>query len=313
MGDSALSSTHNITNTITNDTVKAKNGVGAGFEFPALIRIAIYDNLTSIPRVIDIQANDVTQLIDDISHKTYSYSHEMGGRIPYTIIREVVENLIHAYFKEVTISILDNGNHIIISDQGPGIQDKEKAFLPGYTSATREMKKYIRGVGSGLPIVKETITFSGGSVNITDNIRRGTVVSLKLEPTENKKPLPQSQAPKNQTHTTSHDTTSHATITDISTTIDTNTNSKTKARYAGLDEFLEYDLTLRQIKILFLILELGEAGPSRISKELGLSLSTTYRELIYLESEKFLTSKSSGKRRLSPKGIKYLEYYSSNL
>lgn len=289
----------NITN---NDNSNGRSGDYDCFEFPTLIRIAIYDNLKSIPRIIDIQADNVTQLINDISQKTYSFSHEMGGRIPYTIIREVVENLIHAYFKEVTISILNNGNHIIISDQGPGIQDKEKAFLPGYTSATKEMRKYIRGVGSGLPIVKETITFSGGRIDVSDNIRKGTVISLKLDSGEKDSKTIDSKI--SIFNTQNQGSFSH--------NYNYGSVKEAQDKNSHLEELLEYDLSLRQVKILFLILELGEAGPSRISKELGFSLSTTYRELVYLESEKFLTSNSSGKRKLSSKGIKYLEYYSSN-
>src|SRR3972149_9074851 len=124
--------------------------------------------------------NNIHNFINETSQKTYNLSHEIGGKIPYTIIREIIENLIHADFKEVVITVLDSGNHIIVTDQGPGIEDKEKAFLPGYTSATSKMKEYIRGVGSGFPIVKETITFSGGSIDVKDNIRKGTVISLKL-------------------------------------------------------------------------------------------------------------------------------------
>ncbi|MBU4450296.1 MAG: ATP-binding protein, partial [Actinobacteria bacterium] len=131
-------------------------------------RIAIYDNMRSTPRVVEISYDSITRFLDETPQRIYSISHELGGKIPYTIIKEVVENLIHANFTEIIITILNNGNHIIISDQGPGIADKEKAFLPGFTSATSVMKKYIRGVGSGLPIVKENIFFSGGSVDITD-------------------------------------------------------------------------------------------------------------------------------------------------
>jgi DNA-binding transcriptional ArsR family regulator len=43
------------------------------------------------------------------------------------------------------------------------------------------MKAYIRGVGSGLPIVKECLGFSGGSVDIQDNLGRGTVITLRVE------------------------------------------------------------------------------------------------------------------------------------
>ena len=145
------------------------------------VKIALYDNMRSIPRVVDSSYDNISDFINDTSQKTYSLSHEMGGKIPYTIIREVIENLIHADFREVVISIISDGNHIMVSDQGPGIDDKDKALLPGYTSATTTMKKYIRGVGSGLPIVSETITFSGGSIDISDNIRSGTVISLKID------------------------------------------------------------------------------------------------------------------------------------
>ncbi|GAI01577.1 unnamed protein product [marine sediment metagenome] len=89
--------------------------------------------------------------------------------------------------------------------------------------------------------------------------------------------------------------------------------SEKKTQIDILDKFNGKILSDRQKKILFVILELEEAGPSKISKELGFSLSTSYRELIYLEKNKLLTSSSSGKRRLSKKGIKYLEYYSNNI
>jgi len=153
--------------------------------YPIISRIAVYDNMRSIPRLIEMQSDSINSFLDETPQKIYSISHEMGGKIPYTIIKEVVENLIHANFCEIIITILNSGNYIIISDQGPGIIDKEKAFLPGFTSATSTMKKYIRGVGSGLPIVKETIIFSGGSVDVADNIKKGTVVSLKIEEPKN--------------------------------------------------------------------------------------------------------------------------------
>jgi len=246
------------------------------------VRIAVYDNMRSIPRVVDLSFDNIADFINQSSQKTYSLSHEAGGQIPYTIIREIIENLIHADFCEIVITICEGGNHIVISDQGPGIENKDRAFLPGFTSATQKMKEYIRGVGSGLPIVKETITFSGGSIDITDNIKRGTVVSLKIE-TEEKNlktdtPPPAAEEPREEPD----------------------------------KDLADLNLTLRQKKLLSLILEMEEAGPSKIAKELNFSLSTSYRELIYLEKKKLLVSSNSGKRRLSQKGIKYLEYYSNN-
>lgn len=258
------------------------------------VRIAIYDNMRSIPRIIDLNFNDINNFINETSEKTYNLSHEIGGRIPYTIIKEIIENLIHADFKEVIITVLDSGNHIIVTDQGPGIEDKEKAFLPGYTSATSKMKEYIRGVGSGFPIIKETITFSGGSIDVKDNIKRGTVISLKLGLTKKIEEVQGSGS-------------------EPAAELPSDTVSEEKTQTDSLDKFNGKILSDRQKKILFVILELEEAGPSTIAKELGFSLSTSYRELIYLEKNKLLIPSSSGKRRLSKKGMKYLEYYSNNI
>jgi hypothetical protein len=52
-------------------------------------------------------------------------------------------------------------------------------FLPGFSTATSDMKHIIRGVGSGLPIVRETLAFAGGTIDIDDNLGCGTVVTLR--------------------------------------------------------------------------------------------------------------------------------------
>jgi predicted HTH transcriptional regulator len=144
------------------------------------VRLAIYDSPLTVPRVVSLSGDDFDALIGDLAAQTYNYSHERGGRIPFVVIREVVENLIHAYFRDAVITILDDGDTIRISDQGPGIRDKQRALQPGFTTATREMRRYIRGVGSGLPVAREQLAFLGGTLGIEDNLDRGTVVTLSL-------------------------------------------------------------------------------------------------------------------------------------
>ena len=56
------------------------------------VRIALYDNMRSIPRVIDSTYHSIPDFINDASQKTYNLSHEMGGKLPYTIIREILKN-----------------------------------------------------------------------------------------------------------------------------------------------------------------------------------------------------------------------------
>ncbi len=143
-------------------------------------RIAIYDSLKTAPRVIQIQGAPTHEYIERIASLTYKYAKEAGGLIPYTVIREVSENFIHANFSEVIVSILDQGNTIRFADQGPGIQNKDLAQEPGFSSATEPMKRYIRGVGSGLPIVRDYLDTSHGHITIEDNINQGAVVTISL-------------------------------------------------------------------------------------------------------------------------------------
>lgn len=149
--------------------------VGAGAP-----RIAIYDTLTSPPRVITVEAGDLPALIASLAEKTYHHCREQGGQVPYTVIQELIENLLHAYFQDVVITILDNGQTIRISDHGPGVGDKDRAFQPGFTTATAEQRQIIRGVGSGLPIARESLLFLSGVLTVDDNLGGGAVFTIKL-------------------------------------------------------------------------------------------------------------------------------------
>lgn len=156
---------------------------GASFDYSfvdTVGRIALYDDLRSAPRVVEIKPADTAAYIEALASTVYEQSHGAGGTIPYTVIREVSENFIHARFKEVVVSILDKGNTIRFADHGPGIPSKEKAQMPGFSSAVEPMKNYIRGVGSGLPIVREYLESSHGTITIEDNLGTGAVVTVSL-------------------------------------------------------------------------------------------------------------------------------------
>lgn len=144
-------------------------------------RIAVYDDAAAAPRVVVIDPTDVRSYLEEITSEVSRLSREQGGHIPFMVIREVVENLIHAYFIEPAISILDNGDTIRFADQGPGIKEKERALEYGTTSATDAMKRYIRGVGSGLPYAQQYLKDHGGSLEIEDNISGGTIVTISME------------------------------------------------------------------------------------------------------------------------------------
>ena len=130
------------------------------------------------------------------------------------------------------------------------------------------MKMVIKGVGSGLPVARECLTFSGGTIEIDDNLGRGTVVTMRMNP----QPAPQ----------------------DIPMEL-------------PRDEFEPPPLTVRQKQVLSLALELGSVGPTVVSRELGVGLSTAYRDLEHLSNYGLITSDDAGKRVLTDTGIRCLD------
>jgi DNA-binding transcriptional ArsR family regulator/anti-sigma regulatory factor (Ser/Thr protein kinase) len=147
---------------------------------PGAPRIAVYDTLTSPPRVVSVEERDVPALIAALAERTYHSCREQGGNVPFTVINELIENLIHAFFRDVVVTILDGGRVVRISDHGPGVDDKERAFLPGFTTATVAQRRFIRGVGSGLPIARESLGFLRGAITVEDNLGGGAVFTIKM-------------------------------------------------------------------------------------------------------------------------------------
>lgn len=146
----------------------------------SIARVALYDDLGSAPRITRIEPAATNDFIEHLTTTIYEQAKLCGGKIPYSVIREVSENFIHAQFQEIVVSILDDGNTIRFADQGPGIVEKEKAQKPGFSSAIEPMKSYIRGVGSGFPIVRDYLDGRDGSIVIEDNLTTGAVVTISL-------------------------------------------------------------------------------------------------------------------------------------
>jgi hypothetical protein len=134
----------------------------------------------SVPRREGAVPFSIPHAIELLTTRAYSLARDLGGNIPLTVFRELVENLVHASFVGVVITILDGGNTLRVSDQGPGIPDKPAALRPGFTSASAEAKQFVRGVGSGFSIVSDMLAALGGELEIEDNLGRGTVVTARV-------------------------------------------------------------------------------------------------------------------------------------
>lgn len=220
--------------------------------------------MLAAPRVVEIQPAATAEFIEDLASSIDREAKMVGGSIPYAVIREVTENFIHARFTEIVVSILDQGNTIRFADQGPGISDKEKAQLPGFSSAIEPMKRYIRGVGSGLPLTKEYLDMKHGTISIEDNLGTGAVVTVSLK----------QQA------------------TPADTAYETSDQGKVKHAHIPMPS-----LSPRQKDILKCFATEGALGVTDIVNLTGYPNSSTYSELQRLE-EAGLLEKTMGKKRI---------------
>ncbi|HEY7293107.1 MAG TPA: ATP-binding protein [Vicinamibacterales bacterium] len=97
------------------------------------------------------------------------------------VIINLIDNAIEAMERRGDIVVatqLDSSNAIVrvtVADNGPGIPaaEREKLFLPYYSTKRR-------GSGLGLAIVRRIIAEHGGSIDVGDNVPRGTRFTIEL-------------------------------------------------------------------------------------------------------------------------------------
>jgi anti-sigma regulatory factor (Ser/Thr protein kinase) len=239
------------------------------------IRMAVYPDVGS-PEVSEVAAANPRSATAKLTKLVVDEVRASEGRVPEEAIKEAVENLIHAEYRGVVISIFDRGNAVRISDRGPGIKNKGQAIEFGFSGATLEALDEIRGVGAGLGIARTAVERVGGTLQVEDNIGGGAVVTISV-PAEGE--IKKADAPP-----------------------------------AGIPPARKYpdavprmNISERQQKALITVLECGEVGPSTVADQLEISVSTAYRDLSVLEEHGLVVTEESGKRVISPLGQDLVE------
>ena len=97
------------------------------------------------------------------------------------VIINLVDNALEAMDRRGRIVVetqrdrTNNVVRVVVADDGPGIPaaEREKLFLPYYSTKRR-------GSGLGLAIVRRIIAEHGGSIDVGDNVPRGTRFTIEL-------------------------------------------------------------------------------------------------------------------------------------
>ena len=237
------------------------------------VRVAVYPS-SGEPEVTEVAAANPGSATAKFTRLVMDEVRAVGGKAPEEAVREVVENLVHAGYQGVVISVLEGGNVVRVSDKGPGVQHKDRAMEFGFSGATPEALREIRGVGAGLGIARAAAEKVGGTVTLEDNIGGGTVTTISVAGggEVHKEQEPSLSAPR---------------------------------RYP--DGVPRMNISERQQKVLVTVLECGEVGPSTVAERLEISVSTAYRDLSVLEEHSLVVTDETGKRVISPLGKDYVE------
>jgi two-component system nitrogen regulation sensor histidine kinase NtrY len=143
----------------------------------------------AVPADLHQLLNDALALYDGLFSEVTLERHFADG-IPQVridpeqmrrVVINLVDNAIEATERKGTICIEtahDAANSLVritVADDGPGIPpaEREKLFLPYYSTKGR-------GSGLGLAIVRRIVAEHGGSIEVADNIPRGTRFTIEL-------------------------------------------------------------------------------------------------------------------------------------
>lgn len=138
-------------------------------------RLAVYGTGDEPPIVDTLHADDAISLIEDLCDAI-----DQRSPLPAPAVREVVENLVHAGFRDAVVSVLDHGHTLRVTDHGPGIDDPVRALLPGYSTAGTTERAVVRGVGGGLPVARSMMEKAGGRLIIEENLGAGAAITMSL-------------------------------------------------------------------------------------------------------------------------------------
>ncbi len=105
--------------------------------------------------------------------------------IPSDIIRKVsismyeaeINMVIHANGGHIDGEITPERIHVLLKDEGPGIEDLDLAMTAGWSTASRAAREMGFGAGMGLPNIKR----NSDNLSVTTEIGVGTTVEITFD------------------------------------------------------------------------------------------------------------------------------------
>ena len=111
--------------------------------------------------------------------KQMGVSPEVVRKVAISMYEGEINMVIHAHGGTIDVLISPGEITMILKDDGPGIEDIEKAMQAGYSTASENVRALGFGAGMGLPNMKKY----SDVLEIDTQLSVGTIVTMKVNMT----------------------------------------------------------------------------------------------------------------------------------
>ncbi|HOM62741.1 MAG TPA: ATP-binding protein [Dysgonamonadaceae bacterium] len=108
--------------------------------------------------------------------KQFNIDPQIVRRIAIALFEAEVNVVAHAYKGIMKADIEPESIRVIVEDEGPGIEDIEKAMEEGFSTASEAVRQMGFGAGMGLPNIKKNVD----EMILTSVPGRGTCLKMKV-------------------------------------------------------------------------------------------------------------------------------------
>ncbi len=101
---------------------------------------------------------------------------EIIRRVSIAMYEGEINMVIHAGGGEADVTVTENCIDILLSDNGPGIKDVDKAMSEGFTTANDDILSLGFGAGMGLPNMKKYTDY----LEVKSEVGKGTSIRMRV-------------------------------------------------------------------------------------------------------------------------------------
>ncbi len=98
-------------------------------------------------------------------------------KISVAMYEAEINMVIHAHGGTIDAEITPDHIHVVLEDEGPGIENLELAMTAGYSTASRQAREMGFGAGMGLPNMKRYADI----LHVESEVGKGTKVEITVE------------------------------------------------------------------------------------------------------------------------------------